>query len=117
MRPAQSEKSSSSGRDALLVQRDRLVHLRIPLGFVPQLETSALADQRHVLVQAGELAQRRRNQNASGAVDLHVRGVADQQPLQIARARVEAGQAHQPLLNGLPIRGGVDEQAQTPSPQ
>ena len=56
------------------------------------------------LSSAGELAQRRRHQDATRAVEFDVVGVTDEQPLQSARLFVETRQRHQPLLNRLPLR-------------
>ena len=49
---------------------------------VPQLELAALPDEHDVLVEARVAAQRGRDQDAPGRVDLDVVGVTDEQPLQ-----------------------------------
>ena len=70
-----------------------------------------MAHQDHRLVELRVLAQRRRNEHASRAVHVDVDCEADQAPLQFPDARVEVGQSFELLLDQLPVREGVDQQA------
>src|SRR5688572_17545912 len=47
-------------------------------------------------------------------VDLEIGGMADHEPLQPPRLRIEAGQAHQLSLDLFPIGQGIDEEALVP---
>ena len=83
----QSEKPSSSGGSPpagnVIVRRGLL----LPLRLVPQLELVALPDEHDVMVEPGVLAQRRRHEDAAGAVHVDVVGVTDEEPLQTRGSR------------------------------
>ena len=80
----QSEKPSSSGGRPPAGNVIACAVCLLPLRLVPQLELVALADEHDVVVERRVLAQRGRHQDAAGAVDLDVVGVADEQALQAA---------------------------------
>src|SRR5208282_6359392 len=90
--------------------RAALEHL-FPFFLVPQLEFVALTREHHALLEARVSAQRRRYQYAAGGIHHDIFGMADQQALQIANARIEAGQSHQFLLDRLPVGQRINQQA------
>src|SRR5690606_6470679 len=79
--------------------------------FVPELEAIALTDQHRGARQAGVLAQARRDQDATAAVELEVGRVTDHQTLQTARDGIERRQTAQLELDLLPLGQRIDEQA------
>src|SRR6185437_15753812 len=99
-----------TGRQAV-GEADRLSDLRLPLRVVPQLELPALAHQHDTLVESGITAQRGRDENASGRIDVDFVGVTDDQPLQAADAVVERRERHQSRLDRRPFNKRIDEQA------
>ena len=83
---------------------------RIPGFLAPQLKLVAHAAHHHLLVQPRALAQRRRDENAPGAVQLAFGGVAHVKALQPTDLRVKAGQFHQLLLHLLPFRQRIKQE-------
>jgi hypothetical protein len=65
----------------------------------------------HCLVEMCVFPQRRRNEHPAGSVHVDVDGEADQPPLQFANAGVEVRKAFELLLDQLPVRERVDEEA------
>src|SRR6478609_1528386 len=86
----------------------------VPAHLVPQLQSLALADQHGGPLKADELAQFSAERDAAMAIDFHLGGPPDQHVLQFVTARVQAGQAHDLLLDLLPVRRGVDKEAFVP---
>src|SRR5690606_7565964 len=83
----------------------------VPQGLVPKLEAIALTDQHRGARQAGVLAQARRDQDATAAVELEVGRVTDHQTLQTARDGIERRQTAQLELDLFPLGQRIDEQA------
>ena len=81
------------------------------MGAIPELEFLALTDQHDVFIEFRILPEKRRDEQAAGAVHVHVRGEADEAPLQFAYTGIEVRDAFELLLDQLPIRKRVDEEA------
>ncbi len=90
---------------------ERLVELGLPHARVPKLEVVPLPDHHGLALELAVLAQRRREEDASGAVGRHVFLEAEQQALPPARLGIEARKGLDPRAHRLPGRLGVDEHA------
>src|SRR6185437_2705620 len=90
---------------------DRLRDLRLPPRFVPQLELLPLSDEHDSLVEAGIAAQRRRNEDSAGGVEIDIVRVTDDQPLQAADRVIERRKTHQLRLDRFPRADRVNQQA------
>jgi len=82
-----------------------------PGRLIPELKLVALTDQHTVLLQPRKRAQGCRQQNTPVAVELTFGGVTDQQPLQAPGRAIKTGQAHELLLDVLPLGQGIDQKA------
>src|SRR2546430_2127673 len=67
----------------------------VPARLIPQLEPIALTDQHSMAPELRELAQLGWQQEPPVPVERQIRRIADHQPLQPARGRVQRRQAHQ----------------------
>lgn len=83
----------------------------VPGGLVPQLELVELADQRCTLVQCGLAAQARREQDATGAVQLQIDRMTDQQALQATGFLAQGRQGAQTIFDQALLGERIDAQA------
>src|SRR6266571_2505095 len=99
-----------AGRRVGAYLRERPRQLLVPRGDIPDLEMASLPDQNHVFLEAGELAQRARHEDAALRVELEFLGEPDEQPLPPARLFVEAGKRLRFRADRLPGDSGIKKQ-------
>src|SRR5690606_17366119 len=111
--PLETERFEFSRESALVggLLGQPLVAALVPALLVPDLELVALADEHHLPVDGGEVAQLLRQQDPPLPVQLDLGGVADHQSLQAARLAIQRGQSGDATLDVLPFGERVHQQA------
>ena len=93
---------------------DPLVAVAPPERGVPKLELLALTDKDRVVIEAGEIAQRARNQQSAVTVHRDLGRMAEQQSLKTAGMRVEIGQTDKFAFKPFPHRERIKKEATLP---